>query len=267
MMRIHIWSANIEFFFLFGCGVNLLDNDKKEQRCMPRIVRVEIEFVQGFIDYYLFPNRRNSFGGPFNGQSVRKQLFWDVIKSQSPQIIIETGTYRGTTTAMLARSGLPIYTIEKSARNLGFARAQLRGINNITSLAGDSRNVLQILFHNELAKYRDNPIFVYLDAHWGKELPLAQEIEMVFTNAPMAIVMIDDFAVPFDAGYGFDDYGPAGALNADYIAPAVQKHQLYTFYPSTPSEEESGGRRGCVVICKTPANADKLNSIKLLKSG
>jgi hypothetical protein len=47
--------------------------------------------------------------------------------------------------------------------------------------------------------------------------------------------MIDDFEVPFDPGYGYDDYGSGKTLVASYIRPVISAHQLQAFYPSTPS--------------------------------
>src|SRR5216683_8159337 len=36
----------------------------------------------------------------------------------------------------------------------------------------------------------------------GRDLPLAEEIDIVFSRCPLAVVMVDDFQVPSDAGYG-----------------------------------------------------------------
>jgi hypothetical protein len=76
--------------------------------------------------------------------------------------------------------------------------------------------------------------------------------------------MIDDFRVPFDQGYGYDDYGDAKAFTAAYIRPAVCSFQLRTFYPSTPSAEETGARRGCVVLVKEGSLARIMDSLPLL---
>jgi hypothetical protein len=109
-------------------------------------------------------------------------------------------------------------------------------------------------------------LFIYLDAHWGNDLPLAEELEIVFGACEGAIVMVDEFEVPFDAGYGFDDYGPGKALTAAYIEPAIVSHSLGTFYPSTPSASESGARRGCVVLAKYAIHGPTLSAFPLLRS-
>ena len=65
-------------------------------------------------------------------------------------------------------------------------------------------------------------------------------------------------------GYEYDDYGPGKALVAGYIAPVVSAQGLQAFYPSTPSANESGARRGCVVLAKHPDLIATLSSLPLL---
>ena len=65
-------------------------------------------------------------------------------------------------------------------------------------------------------------------------------------------------------GYEYDDYGPEKRWVAGYIAPAVSAHRLQVFYPSTPSANESGARRGCVVLANHPDLVATLSSLPLL---
>jgi hypothetical protein len=81
-----------------------------------------------------------------------------------------------------------------------------------------------------------------------------------------AAILIDDFEVPDDPGYGFDTYGPDLTLNASYIDAAVCNHGLAMFYPSTPSSAETGMRRGCVILSKGEGSAEALRGISLLRS-
>lgn len=75
--------------------------------------------------------------------------------------------------------------------------------------------------------------------------------------------MIDDFAVP-GTDYGFDDYGPGMALNFELLAP-LSHLDLTGFFPSASPREESGARRGCIVLCREPALRDTLGKIDLLR--
>jgi hypothetical protein len=220
----------------------------------------------GTVDYFRRPSKRGEWGGPFNGQPVRSALFGDIIANIQPRAIVETGTYLGTTTKRLAETGLPVYTIEADGYNFGFARARFWRRHNVTLLRGDSREILRGLLDGRLRALCSSPIFFYLDAHWNEDLPLAEELEIVFQRCPTAVVMIDDFQVPFDPGYGYDDYGPRKALVFCYILPAVCDHRLGSFYPSTLSSDEGGTRRGCIVLAKDSVLISTLSSLPLLRT-
>jgi len=51
-----------------------------------------------------------------------------------------------------------------------------------------------------------------------------------------------------------------------YLASAVAAQGLQAFYPSTPSEEEGGARRGCVLLAKGVIHGRTLASAPLLRS-
>jgi hypothetical protein len=223
-----------------------------------RYLRAE---ASGAIEYTLHPERGIAWGGPFNGQRARQDLFQNLIEKFTP---VETGTYLGTTTEFLAATGLPIFSIESNPRYYGFARARLRRRRNVHLLRGDSCAALRMLLDGPLGWARNQGLFVYLDAHWDDNLPLAEELAIVFAVCRNAIVMVDDFQVPFDDGYGYDDYGTGKSLIADYIEPVVAAHSLGVFYPSTPSVQETGAQRGCVVICSS-ATDRLLYSLSLLR--
>ena len=228
------------------------------------LLAANAEPLLGMRDYYRFPERAAAWGGPFNGQAARSALFESIVAATRPRAIVETGTYLGTTTELLANAGVPVCTIEGHVRKFGYARARLLRRRNVRTFLGDSRSVLKDLLDGRLKALQKESLFFYLDAHWNADLPLAEELDIVFSRCPEAIVMIDDFQVPGDAGYVFDDYGPGIALNATYIAPAVAAHGLAVFYPSTPSEKETGERSGCVVLCQAPAQCSTLASDTLL---
>ena len=226
------------------------------------IKRLFGERLLGHIDYY----RGEAWGAPFNSQKARTALFRALMERISPVAIVETGTYLGTTTEFFAESGVPVFSAESDPRVYGFAKARLRSRRNVTLLRGDSREALAQLFDGILQPFASLPLFFYLDAHWNTDLPLAEELEIIFSRCPAAIVMIDDFKVPFDAGYGYDDYGPDKALTADYGTQAMHQHGLYAFYPSTPAIEETGARRGCVVLVKDGMHCAKLMDLSLLRT-
>ncbi|MFO1355135.1 MAG: hypothetical protein U1F72_03210 [Gammaproteobacteria bacterium] len=221
--------------------------------------------ARGAWDYFRRPQLRDPWGGPFNNQQARQALFQALVAALRPWAIVETGAYRGSTTEYFARTGLPVFSAELDLHAYAFSRARLWRASSVTIVQGDSREVLRALLDGPVGPGRGANTFFYLDAHWGEDLPLAGEIDLVFARCPDAIVMIDDFAVPGDEGYGYDDYGPGKALDAAYIGPAVSAHGLAVFYPSTPSSAETGALRGCVVLAKAGLHGVKLSALPLLR--
>jgi hypothetical protein len=208
--------------------------------------RFALDEIKGWTDFYRFPTRRLGWDA-FNGQIGRRAIFETIMTIVAPSLILETGTFRGTTTELMAETGIPIVTVESNARNYGFCRVRLRRLKNVELRLGDSRmEVRDALFKHRNTLGRQ-PLFAYLDAHGNEDLPLAEELEIVFSNVPNAVVMIDDFCVPDDPGYGYDHYGDR-ALDQTYIAPAINAYGLTPLYPALISEMETGRRRGCVVL-------------------
>ena len=136
--------------------------------------------VVGAVEYLIYPDRAAAWGGPFNGQRSRQDLFHSLVERSAPIAIVETGTYLGTTTEFMAATGLPIFSVENNPRNFGYARARLWRSHNVHLLRGDSRAALRRLFDGPLRCSGNHSLFVYLDAHWNNDLPLAEELEIVF---------------------------------------------------------------------------------------
>ena len=204
--------------------------------------------------YRRYPALGRAWGGPMNGQVGRCKLVADLILRGDFAAIIETGTYRGTTTEWLSAFGVPIFTCELSLENVGFARARLSGIPDITLLQMDSRSALRHILSGQLVSKADQPILFYLDAHWNDGLPLNDEIDIIYSTHREAVVLVDDFCVPDDPGYGYDDYGAGKALTLEYITSVISRHELACRLPSIQSDAETGAKRGCVVISQKSAN-------------
>jgi len=196
----------------------------------------------------------------FNGQANRKLIFQTLLQIIKFDAIVETGTYLGDTTGYMATcSHLPVYTCEIDKRFNALARMRLRGISNITFALSDSRCFLRNLFvgKNILTAKR---IFVYLDAHWYSELPLREELEIIFSSSKDFVVMIDDFKVPGDNGYGYDNYGKGRELSLQVLQDLLSDYKAIAFFPTLLSSEETGFRRGCVIL------AGNQNFIKVLQN-
>jgi hypothetical protein len=217
----------------------------------------------GRADYYRrLEHLQNTLGGPFNGQNARRKLFHAIVSACKPTAIVETGTCRGDTTDYMACAvDVPIFSVEYSKRYFSFAKARLRHHRHVHLVRGDSRAFLCKLIQS--GRLDGGTIFAYFDAHWSHDLPLAEEIAIIFSKVSSAVAMVDDFEVPWDRGYAFDDYGPGKSLTVDYILPSIKKWSLVAFGPSTASQEETGARRGCLVLTDK-AMASTLDTIVLL---
>jgi hypothetical protein len=172
-------------------------------------------------------------------------MYQELIERYGFRGIVETGTFRGTTSDLLARSGLPVYTVEAHPRFYTYCRARFwrEGRSNLHLYQSDSRTFLRQLEADPAVPKED--VFFYLDAHWGEDLPLREELEIIFGNWRRSVVMIDDFHVP-GFRYKFDDYGPGKALNLEYLQGTLSGHRPSVFFPSEDAASDQD--RGSVVL-------------------
>ena len=126
-----------------------------------------------------------------------------------------------------------------------------------------TRWISSILFHWHK---KPEPSSFYLDAHWEDSLPLAEEVEIVLLRFKRFVIMIDDFAVPGDEGYTYDDYGLGKRLSLRDF-PFHKDLRVRVFSPNRHSSQESGARRGCIVLasCALAPALDSLDSLRHLE--
>jgi len=206
------------------------------------------------------PSRRMPWGGPMNGQDGRQAIVKELLAAVPFAQLVETGTFRGSTTEFLSiASARPVVTVEAVPRNYEYARRRLKRFEDVRVVEGDSRRCL-----TELAlSATELPVLFYLDAHWAEDLPLEGELEIIENSWPKAVVLVDDFEVPDDPGYGFDNYGLGKSLDhglLDRSAVAAWDR----FAPVLPSAEETGALRGCVVIA-SPEMSAQVQGASLLR--
>ncbi|MGQ0522462.1 MAG: hypothetical protein ACT4P8_02240 [Betaproteobacteria bacterium] len=219
------------------------------------------ETALGVLDYYRFPELRHSWGGPFNGQEFRARIFLELIARIEFSAIVETGAYRGTTTEYLwSTSRLPVYSVEKYGRSYGYVRRRFLSNREIRVTHGDSRAFLPDIFRR-YARMGEQWFF-YLDAHSEDASPLKEEVDIIFAGPCKAVVMVDDFKVPGDPDYEFNDDGAGRDLGLEHL----DRPDLAAFFPALSGKCESGERRGCVVLAKADDLAGKLRHFDTLRS-
>ena len=187
------------------------------------------------------------WGGAFNGQERRQTLFDQLLQELKIVTVIETGTFRGTTTDYMAKAGLPVFSCELHPRYFYYSSLRLANIPNVRLERADSRCFLRELFDEN--RLPPGPALFYLDAHWERDLPLWEEIDQIFSRHPSPVIMVDDFRVPTDSGFTYDDYGRGKCLSVTDLHEAVTARPAM-FFPRYASAHETGARRGCVVLAQ-----------------
>lgn len=201
-------------------------------------------------------------GAPMNKQTARLEIAREIMELCGIVRVIETGTFLGNTTEWFAQFGVPVVTVEIMPRNFGYCSRRLRKFANVDLRLANSVDALKQLVSEPFD--RSMPTLFYLDAHWYDHLPLKEEIEIIFDHFARPIIMVDDFQVPDDPGYGYDDYGPGKRLTLEYVATA-RAPELSLYFPRTHSRWETGARRGCLVATADSVLATALDSAPLLR--
>lgn len=193
---------------------------------------------------------------PLNGQKRRQEAVREILNLVQCRLIIETGTFRGASTRYFGDLGrCRVISIEANPRYHWFARYRVGFHPRVQLICGDSRRTLETLAADD--SLTNQPTLFYLDAHWGEDLPLSGELALIRGSWKSWVAVIDDFRVPGDPGYGYDDYGPGKTLELGYLE-SLAIADLRVFWPRYTSAEETGLRRGCVVVTTSADVAELL---------
>lgn len=194
----------------------------------------------GWAEYYFRP----SVGGygVLNGQEGRRALFEHTIKEFACDAIIETGTYKASTTLYFSQFADTVISLESSSRYFTYARLRTANVKNIEILRGRSQDLLPGILGRPAL--RGKRIFFYLDAHGDGKMPLEYELRTIAELTKENLIMIDDFEVPGDSGYRFENYGGTERLSLSYLKRLDLRRDLFVFLPTLSSVQETGFRQG-----------------------
>jgi hypothetical protein len=205
---------------------------------------------------YALPGRGGGlwpgFGEPFNGQHVRLRAVRHLIASHHPDVFLETGTFFGFTTRFFVGRGAPVYSVEIKRTYHALARLRLGwGAPELRLRRGHSLEAISELRGQGFARP-----FVYLDAHWWAELPLAREVGELLAGDGDVLIVVDDARVPDDDGYAHDSHdGVALGLGMLDLSPDVA-----VAFPAIASADETGARRGTLYLARGPRATAALRS-------
>lgn len=223
--------------------------------------------------------KRGAGWAGFHADPIYRQLMFELIKNLSPSSFVETGTYLGWSTELVARwfPNLPVISCEIVDTNYHIARDALKKYPNITQHLGSSDKILGTLIGASAPLLGECPIF-YLDAHWQLYWPLRNELSHISGAHLKGVIVIDDFEVPGQPQFGYDiDGGASGAngggqrCNFDYIKPALsQENQMQIFYPKYSARDAfgctAGELRGHVVLFQNlPGKAEAFIHLPLIQ--
>jgi hypothetical protein len=204
---------------------------------------------------------RNRMYGPgwggFHRDRVYQALVLDLLAAYDFSAFVETGTYRGYSTELVASRfpRLPVFTTEIVEPTYARSKRFLDRYPNITAILGSSDEVVKKLLDEK--KFGPRPMF-YLDAHWQSYWPLRKELEAIGRSGLPAIIVIDDFEVPGRSQFGYDvdgggDVTAGQKCNLDYIAPALAPARSYRaafprYAPGDAFASGAGLLRGHIVL-------------------
>ena len=113
----------------------------------------------------------------------------------APRCCVETGTYMGDSTLVLAEHFDLVHTIELSEKWFAYSKDRLKTHCNVMCHQGDSASVME-----RLVADIEEPAFFFLDAHFAggdtafgaEEVPLIRELDALASRKQKDIIVIDD---------------------------------------------------------------------------
>jgi hypothetical protein len=129
-------------------------------------------------------------GSVFGG--IPQDLTLRIRDASGAAVFIETGTFKGATSAWASGHFEKVFTVEIAPDMHTAAAQRLSGFKNVRCLLGDSRKVLAEI----LPSLGNQRAVIWLDAHAcgeeDRDSPLLQEIDLINRLAPDSSILIDD---------------------------------------------------------------------------
>ena len=204
---------------------------------------------------------RNRLG--FEGDEQMKMDIESIIKKNNIKLILETGTYLGSSTKVMAEFGsdITIHTVEVNREYYNKSVQYLKGINNAIIHFGSSVDVMDKLLGNQ--HFQSTPFFWFCDSHWGSNNPLLQELNLFYKYNLKPIIAIHDFKVP-GTTLGYDSYNGQD-YQLDWIKPSLDRIYGDNGYNIQYNDEKTaiGAKRGIIYVF--PKDSEDKKEMKISK--
>jgi predicted O-methyltransferase YrrM len=129
-----------------------------------------------------------------------------LVKKHNIKRIIETGSFKGWSTKILATFCDKVDTIEINSEYIAEAVEHLKETNNVTIHKGSSPDVMK-----NIISYDEKNLLVFLDAHWDDYWPVNDELKVLYEKNVQPVICIHDFFVP--GGDLIKDYSNNASYN------------------------------------------------------
>jgi len=180
----------------------------------------------------------------FAGDIELIQEIYYLINRYNIKNIVETGTWKGTTTKLLSAMAEKVFTVEINEDYFKETK-DLDNYENIIREFGNSPEILEKWFKEDSIK---QPSLFFLDAHWNDYNPLLDELKMLdIYNMNKSIIVIHDFYNPFHKEFGYDQYGDI-TYNMDYIRVSLNKIYNIDNWKYYYNSKSTGDKRGVIFI-------------------
>lgn len=161
-------------------------------------------------------------------QPLKVLILLHAMRQHGYQVFVETGTYFGDTTAVMAQRGHRVHTIELAPEIHRAAAARFAGNPRVECLQGDSTALLP-----GIVERLEEPALFWLDGHYSGgptakgalETPIMAELECLRRARQDKPAVIDRSAIFIDdmRAFGSGDY-PTPAAVGEFIDDAFPMH-------------------------------------------
>jgi hypothetical protein len=178
------------------------------------------------------------FDSGFHGDKYLIELVFAATRRAAQ--FIETGANVGSSLHYLATNfpAVACYSCEPDPEAFAFAQGKTSALPNVCLSQTASPDFLYGLLQQDPAR-ADLPTVFWLDSHgYGFRWPLQQEVQFITREFKCAYVFIDDFKVPGQPQFLFDEYdGQVCAFES--VAPQLRQGLRYNLYYPCYAEKTS----------------------------